>query len=420
MNVSTAYLEHQMEVKQRSLLSWALYDWANSSFSAIIQTFIFAIYFTQTLASNPTNGGALWGLLNGVAAIVIAILGPILGAIADHGGSRKSWLGFFTTLCIICTTLLWFVCPNSTTLTYPFFVTFISIIASELAFIFYNAMLPSLAPPNQLGRWSGWGWSFGYVGGMCSLVFSLIILQYGVDVRYTFILCAVWYFLFSLPLFFFTPSTSGKGKPAMQAVHDGIMELLQTLNEVRRYKEIAKFLIARMFYVDGLTTLFAFGGVFAASEFGMNQSEILLFGITLNISAGIGAALFAWVDDWIGPKQLILISLVGMSIPTLWLLLTPSLFLFWTLGISAGVFVGPVQSASRSMMAHLAPKHLQNEMFGFFAFSGKATSFLGPMLVSLLILQFESLRIGLLVVVVFYLIGAAIMTTVKPVSQELS
>ncbi len=402
-----------MKRKQKPLISWALYDWANSSFSAIIQTFIFAIYFTQTLSPDPATGGVLWGLLNGVAAFVIAIFGPILGAIADHGGPRKKWLGSFTALCIFTTALLWFATPESKTLLFPLTAVLIAIVASELAFIFYNAMLPSLAPANELGRWSGWGWSFGYVGGMLSLLLSLAILHYEVDVRYTFLLCAVWYLVFSLPIFFNTPSTSGKGKPARRAIKDGIRELFQTLQQIKRYKEIAKFLVARMFYVDGLTTLFTFGGVFAASEFGMNQSEVLVFGILLNVSAGIGAALFACVDDWIGPKRLIILSLIGMSIPTAWLLLTSSILLFWILGICSGIFVGPVQSASRSLMAHLAPKHLQNEMFGFFAFSGKATSFLGPLFVSWLIHLFQSLRIGLFIIVLFYLLGASIMLTVN-------
>lgn len=402
-----------MSKERKRLLSWALYDWANSAFSAIIQTFIFAVYFTEKLAPDSIIGGAIWGGINGTAALIIAVLGPILGAVADHGGRRKGWLGFFTLCCIFSTGALSFVKPQVTSLYYLLSVTTLAIVASELAFVFYNAMLPSLAPPSHIGRWSGWGWGFGYIGGMVSLLFSLWIIKAGFPVQTTFLFCAIWYLVFCLPIFLFTPKTTGLGKPMPKAVKDGLKQLINTIRHVRQYKEIVKFLIARMFYIDGLTTLFAFGGVYAASTFNMSQSEVLVFGIMTNISAGIGAVGFSWVDDWIGPRKLVLISLCCIMIPTLWILITPYKLLFWILVFFAGLFVGPLQAASRSLMARMAPDHLYNEMFGFFAFSGKATSFLGPWIVGWLIWAFDSMRIGLAVIVVFYAIGWLLMLWVK-------
>ncbi len=407
-----------MQRDRKHLLSWAFYDWANSAFSAIIQTFIFAVYFTQKLAPDPYIGGALWGGINGTAALFIALLGPVLGAIADHGGRRKGWLAFFTLLCILCTGMLAAFHPPIPRMYTLLIVSTLAIIASELAFVFYNAMLPSLAPPTHLGRWSGWGWGFGYAGGMLSLLISLMIVNLGFPVQWTFLFCALWYLLFSIPVFLLTPSTSGHGKPVLRAIRDGLGQLIETFRHVKQYKEIVKFLIARMFYIDGLTTLFAFGGVYAATTFGMSQSEVLLFGIMTNISAGVGAVGFAWIDDWIGPKKLILYSLVCITIPTLWILITPQVTLFWGLSFFAGLFVGPLQAGSRSLMAHMAPKHLQNEMFGFFAFSGKATSFLGPWFVSWLLLQYDSMRIGLVVVVAFYVIGGVLMLWVNEHSHD--
>ncbi len=196
----------------RKLISWAFYDWANSAFSAIIQSFIFAVYFTEKIAPNSTIGGALWGGINGTASLVIAILGPVLGAIADHGGRRKGWLAFFTFLCIFFTFTLVFSYSGQKNLNYTLFAATLAIISSELAFVFYNAMLPSLAPKTHIGRWSGWGWGFGYAGGMLSLLFSLAILHYRYPIQLTFAFCAIWYLIFSLPVFFFTPSTSGTGK----------------------------------------------------------------------------------------------------------------------------------------------------------------------------------------------------------------
>ncbi|MFQ5730218.1 MAG: MFS transporter, partial [Waddliaceae bacterium] len=306
-------------ITTKSLLSWAMYDWANSSFSAIIQTFVFAAYFTKHVAANETLGSAQWGFVNGIAALIVALGGPILGAIADHGKHRKLWIVSFTYLCILATSLLWFVSPNPSSAPLALFLVGLGIIGSELAFVFYNAMLPGLTGPDRIGRWSGFGWSLGYAGGMACLILALFTFindtpwiqldhKNAFHVRATFSLVAVWYFLFSLPMFLFTPDTSGKGKNIRKALREGTQELWQTLANIRCYGHIVRFLIAHMFYIDGLTTLFAFGGIYAATKFGMNAQEILLFGISMHVTSGIGAACFAWVDDIIGSKRLIILS----------------------------------------------------------------------------------------------------------------
>lgn len=368
------------------------------------------------MAPNPTIGSAEWGFTNAIASIVVAILGPILGAIADNTGYRKRWLGTFTFLCILMTASLWFVAPSPEYVSLGLTLAGIGIIASETAFVFYNAMLPELASHDQIGRWSGCGWAMGYVGGMACLLTALFFLSQPnsienniLQIHTTFLLAACWYALFSLPLFFFTPSTHKQKKDFGLAIHDGLQTLWITIKNVRHYRVIVQFLIARMFYLDGLTTLFIFGGVYAAVTFNMNDHEILVFAIALNISAGIGAIVFSWIDDWIGSKKLILISICGLIIFTMAMLLITSTQLFWLLGLCLGIFVGPVQSASRSFLARLAPLHLRNEMFGFFALSGKATAFLGPTLVSAIMLYTGSQRLGLLIIVLFFLIGGALM-----------
>ena len=410
-------------------MSWAIYDWANSAFSAIIQTFLFATYFTQHVAANETIGTSQWGFVNGLSAMVIAITAPIFGAIADHGKRRKTWIVFFTYLCVIASCFLWFVKPDPSYTQFALWTVGMGIIGAELAFVFYNAMLPEISPPESIGKWSGWGWSFGYAGGVASLFLALFLLSGNVPftnndetiashVRSAFPMVGVWYFIFSLPLFLFVKDTSGKGKHVVAAIKDGLFELVETLRHLRRYKDILRFLIARMFYIDGLTTLFAFGGVYAASLFGMKEKEILYFGIAMNISSGIGAACFAWIDDKIGGKKLILISIVGLLIPTTLLLLINSAKAFWILGLTLGIFVGPLQSASRSYMARIAPKELLNEMFGFFALSGKATAFLGPLLVGWLTYVTNSQRIGISIIIVFLAVGFLIMLTVPTASKR--
>lgn len=415
---------HFLRSPKAGLIAWALYDWANSAFAAVITTFVFAAYFTRQVAQDETLGSALWGNTLGAAGLMVAIAGPLLGAVADQGGRRKPWIIAFTLLCVVATGLLWYVKPSSAYIGLALVLAGLGTVGSEFANIFYNAMLPGLTEPRFIGRWSGWGWSIGYAGGVVCLVVALVAfiqtgnLWLGLDpgsaepVRATFLLVAVWYLLFAMPLFLLTPDTQGTGKRLPHAARDGMQQLWNSILHIRRYSHIIRFLIARMIYIDGLATLFAFGGVYAAGTFDMSEQDILLFGIALNITAGLGAVGFAWIDDWIGAKRTILLSLIGLIVSGTWILLVDSPALFWTFGLLLGVFVGPVQASSRSFMGRVAPEALRNEMFGLYAFSGKATAFLGPMLVGWLTYLSGSQRIGMGAITAFFLIGFWLMLSV--------
>ncbi len=411
-----------------ALLSWALYDWANSAFPTVIQTFVFAAYFTRRVAENETAGSAAWGTAVGIAGAFIAVGGPVLGAIADQGRRRKPWIAVLTGLCVVATALLWLVEPEGPVLP-ALALLAVGIVSFELACVFYNAMLPELAG-SKIGRWSGWAWGLGYAGGLACLVVCLFALVrpqgawLGLDpgaaehVRATFVLVALWFALFSLPLFLVTPDRvapdggTGPGRGAVRAVRDGLAQLVRTLRQVRRYGTIVRFLIARMLYIDGLATLFSFGGVYAAGTFDMTEQEVLGFGIALNVTAGLGAALFAWLDDRLGSKLTILLSLAGLLATGVPILLVHSEALFWSLGIALGTFVGPAQAASRSYLAHAAPAELRTQMFGLYALSGKATAFAGPLLVGWLTVLSGSQRVGMSVIMVFLALGGLLMLTV--------
>ena len=410
------------------MVSWAFYDWANSSFSAIISTFVFAAYFTREVALNPTQGTELWGNVIGVAGFIVAIGGPFLGAMGDQVGRHKPWIALFTFICVVATAMMWFVKPSHVYIELALVLVGIATLTSEYATIFYNAMLPELAGRKYMGRWSGWGWGLGYVGGLVCLILALeafvshdpwISLNKSTaqDVRATFILVAVWYLVFSLPLFMFTSDTPSTGKSIRQGVKDGTIQLINSIRQVKRYRPIVRFLIARMIYIDGLATLFTFGGVYAAGSFNMAEQEVLMFGIALNASAGLGAIGFAWVDDFVGSKPTILISLVGLITTGTIILLVSSPLLFWIFGILLGIFVGPVQAASRSFLAHTAPENIRNQMFGLFALSGKATAFLGPLLVGWITFLTHSQRIGMGVIILFFFIGLVLMFTVPSVNE---
>ena len=260
----------------------------------------------------------------------------------------------------------------------------------------------------------------GYAGGMAALIFSLLAfvqstpwipLENGASesIRATFLLTAAWYALFALPLFLFTPRSPSGGSSFKESVKKGTRQLGSTFLEIRKYAEIVKFLIAKMFYIDGLSTLFAFGGIYAATVFGMENAEVLQFGIAMSITAGLGAAAFAFLDDRIGSKKVILYSLIGLIIPGIGALLVEEKWLFWTCGLTMCLFVGPVQSSSRSLMARIAPEHMRREMFGFYMFSGKATAFFGPLLYGWISWITGSLRWGMSTIILFFIIGGVIL-----------
>lgn len=411
------------------LLAWALYDWANNAYAAIVLTFVFAAYFTRRVAENETSGTVIWGLLLGGTGILVALGAPVLGAAADRIGHRKLWLGLFVSACILATGMLWFVQPTTNDLWLAILLVAVSELGSEYASVLYNAMLPNLVPRHRLGRWSGWGWTLGYAGGLICLAIVLFLFMRnnvpGLDlqeeaaepVRATFPFAAAWYLLFALPLFLFVPEVSREKKRLSSALREGVRQLVETARQVRRYAHIAKFLIARLIYIDGLATLFMFGGVYAAGTFNMDEQQVLMFGIGLNVSAGLGALAFSWIDDRIGGRNTILISLVGLIVPGTVLLFVNSVTMLWTFGLILGLFVGPVQAASRSFMAREAPEELRNQMFGLFALSGKV-GFFCPLLVGLVTWLSGNQRVGVSVIIIFFAVGFAVMLTVPSESAE--
>jgi len=396
---------------KKAIAAWCFYDWGNSAFTTIIITFVFATYFVSAVAEDAAIGAAKWSFAISASGAAIAILGPIFGAIADKGGRRKPWIAAFTALSVILTAGLWFVAPDPAFVLPALVMVVLANVGYELGIVFYNSMLPDLAPKSMIGRVSGWAWGLGYMGGLACLVIILVFFDTSSldQVRATSLLVAAWFAIFSLPMLLWTPD-----RPQVQvnwkiAVHQGVGQLFTTLRSVRQHRDIAQFLFARLIYNDGLVTLFAVGGIYAKGTFGMTTAEVLQFGVAINVTAGIGAAAFAWVDDWIGPKRTIIISLAGLTALSTAVLMTETTIMFLVWGSLLGVFVGPVQAASRSMMAHLAPPGLQTEMFGLFAFSGKATAFFGPLLFGLATVMSGSQRWGMATILLFFIIGGVLL-----------
>ena len=403
----------------RAAAAWRLFDWANSPFPTVIVTFVFAVYFQRGVVGDEVRATELWGYAMAASALAVALAGPVAGAIADAAGRRKPWLAACSALMALCCAGLWFAEPGAGAICFVLILVAMGNFGFEMSMVFYNAMLPDLARPSRLGRLSGQAWAMGYAGGLACLALALYGLvqasppPFGLDpeqaepVRATALLVAGWFALFGWPLFAFVRDSGGARRPARAALAEGMALLGRTLRSFGRYREIAKFLLARMLYIDGLNTLFAFGGIYAAGTFDMPMTEVLMFGIALNVSGGLGAFAFGWVDDRIGARTTLIISLSALIVLGAAILTVEDVTWFWTLGIAIGVFIGPTQSASRSLMARMAPAGMRTEMFGLFALSGKATAFAGPWLVGLLTAAYASQRVGMSAILAFLALGLA-------------
>ena len=408
---------------RKAVVGWCLYDWANSAFTTLVVTFVYATFFTQAFAEDEGAGTSLWSNGIVVSSLLVALLSPIFGAMADRGGRRLFFLGITTVVCVLATSGLAFISPSAENVFWALSIFVIGNVAFEMGMVFYNAFLPAIVPAQKIGRVSGYGWAAGYGGGLVCLVVALLGFigvggaepwldlsqEGGFHVRATNLLVAAWFLVFSLPMFFWVREPEG-GSGSLD-LRGALGELKETFRKIRAFREVVKFLLARLIYNDGLITIFAFGGIYAAGTFGMEYDEVIVFGVALNVAAGLGALAFGFIDDKVGGKATVLLSLIALSAATLLAVLAPNKTWFWIAGLTVGIFAGPNQSASRSLMGRFVPERHQAEFFGFFAFSGKASAFLGPLLLGILSAE-HGQRAGVSTVLVFFVIGGALLLNV--------
>lgn len=391
-------------------LSWVLYDWASSPVPTLHATFVFSVYFTTVIA--PENGSLYWAQMTALSAFLLAVAAPVMGRIADTKGVLKQGLIATTLAAALATAALWFIHPSPAFILPALLLSGLAIFLSEAAFLFYNGLLPSVADKQNYGLLSGVGWGTGYFGAIAALVLVLVLFilpdqpvtgtksQLGGPVQLTMLFAGAWLVFFSLPLFIFAP------RPPARPLSGSLRaQLLSSLKQAAAIPGMKRFLLARMAFTDGLVTLFAFGGIYAAKVFAFSQTEILIFAIALNITAGIGAVLAGPLTDRLGPSSVLRLSLMCLTGLGLVAVLAPDRQIFWAAGLALGVFIGPCQSAARVWMARRVPPEHTTSLFGLFAFSGKVTSFVGPLCYGWLVLATGNERSGMAVVVVLLITG---------------
>ena len=448
--VTTAY------PPRSAVISWIFFDWAAQPYFTLITTFVFAPYFATHVAPDAASGQALWGFATAAAGMAIALLSPVLGAIADASGRRKPWIAAFGAMLVIGSALMWFGRPGDVKIIPPLLFAYaIATVGVEFATVFNNAMMPTLVPPDRIGRLSGTGWATGYVGGILSLILVLGFLAaspetgrtlfgfkplFGLDPlthqgdRISGPLTAIWFIVFVLPMFLLTPDYPAR-HPLRVALREGLAELKQTLIELSKHRSLALFLLANMIYTDGLVSLFAFGGIYAAGTFGWNTIQIGTFGIILAIAGTLGGYFGGKLDDRFGPKRVIagsmtilLISIIAILAVNkdsiLFIPISPpvpggALFsssaerAYLVLGCLIGAAGAPLQAASRSLLIRMAPKDRIAQYFGLFALTGKVTSFIGPLLIGIVTAATGSQKAGMATLVLFFATGLVLLARVK-------
>lgn len=449
-------LPARTKASRAGIFSWMLFDWASQPYFTLLITFVFSPYFVAHVAADPVTGQAQWGFASGFAGIIIAMLAPVLGSLADRTGPRKPWIAVFSVFVVLGAAPLFLATPDAGPLV-PFilFSFAIGLIGIEFATVFTNAMMPDLVPRSELGKLSGSGWALGYVGGILVLVIMLGLLVANPQTGLTLLglpsilpidpalfpgerasgpITAIWYAVFILPLFAFTPDAKKRTGTA-PAIGDGLKKLGRTIRSLPQRRSYFAFLMSSMVYRDGLNALYAFGGIYAAGMLGLSIIQIGIFGIIAAASGAVGAFFGGRLDARFGPRQVVSWSiwLLILACATIvsttrdqFLLLFPvtsaatPLIIFYLAGALIGAAGGALQAASRTLLVDQVGHDETTEAFGLYALSGKATAFIGPITIGIVTSLTASQQIGITPVIVLLIVGAIGLMWVRenPLSQE--
>ena len=428
--VSGLELQSDRVIPRRQVIAWASWDWGSAAFNAVVTTFVFTVYLTSTKGFGGVDFVSPWlGFALGIAGVLVAVTAPITGQKADGAGRRKFWLAIETGIVVLCVAALYFVEPTQQFLWLGLVLLGVGTLFYEIAAVNYNAMLVQVSTPKTIGRVSGLGWASGYFGG----IILLLILYFGFihpdvglfgvtsangqSVRVSMLLAAIWFAVFAVPVLLAVPEYRAPAAVARSkvSVFGAYRRLGGDIAALwRESRHTVFFLVASAVFRDGLTGVFTFGGVLAAGTFGFSAGEVIIFAIAANVVAGLSTVVVGTLDDRIGPKPVIVAALIGLIISGLAVLVLHGggQTVFWIFGLLLSMFVGPAQSASRTFLTRIAPAGREGEVFGLYATTGRAATFLAPTLWGIFIVIFGAQYWGILGIILVLVVGLALIIPV--------
>jgi len=393
----------------RNIVGWMFYDFANSSFTTIIVTVVYSAYFIkQVVGGEPGYGEQLWGRAIAISMTLVALTAPILGAVADYSRSKKKFLFINCYLTIIFTGLLYFVNKGDILMGMIFFI--IANFGFNSANVFYDAFLPEITPPEDMGKVSGYGWALGYVGGLVSLLISLLLVK--VNVRLVFPAIALYFFIFSLITVFWLKELKRPSKRT-NYLKTALNRVVFSYNNIRKIPELLKFLFSYFVYNDGITTVIVFASVYGITRYGMTTQNMIVYFILAQVSSIIGSAGFGYFTDRIGVKNTLSISLIIWIAVCIWAFFCRTAYEYYFVGLLAGLAIGSSQANSRTMLAMLTPDEKRAEFFGFYTLTGRLSSIFGPLIYGEIARRTGSQKWSILSLIIFFSVGFAMLQTVK-------
>jgi len=399
-----------MKLNKRHIISWVLFDFANSGYSAVIASVVFPVYYVNTIVGNEIGLGDLWwGRAISISMAIVALSSPFLGGVADFGGIRKRLLFLYTIISVGAIAGLSILEKG---MVYEgFLLIVLANLGMEGGLVFYNSFLPRIAPRQYQGRLSSWGFGVGYGGSILSLLLALPLVMRG-EFKATWLMVSTFFMVFSMPAFLFLPS-DGKGESMFQAGIRGLRYTIETLKEIWKGKEPRRFLISYLIYEDGVNTVIVFSSIFAVTTLGFKPQELIALYLIVQISSLIGTFVTARPTDFWGPKKVVMISLLMWTSVATVAFFIQSKTEFWFLASFAGLGLGTVQAATRAFYAQFIPEGKEAEYFGVYSLVGKSSAIAGPLIFGQISNTFRSQRPAIISLVAFFLIGMIILNTVK-------
>lgn len=404
-----------MKLNKRDIISWSLFDFANSSYSAVIASVVFPVYYANTIVGNETGQGDLWwGRAISVSMAIVALSSPFLGGIADYGGLRKRFLFIYTALSV--TAIAFLSILEKDMVIEGFALVILANLGMEGGLVFYNSFLPIIAPQQYHGRVSSWGYGIGYAGSILSLLLALPLVNAG-KFDTTWLMVAGFFIIFSIPAFLFLPEYTKRESSVIHAGLKGLSYTLKSLKEIWIKKGPRRFLISYLIYEDGVNTVIVFSSIFAATTLGFRPEGLIALYLTVQVTALLGAFIMARPTDIWGPKKVVLLSL------SMWTLVTALAFFvqtkaqFWILATLAGLGLGTVQAASRAFYSRFVPEEKEASYFGIYSLVGKSSAIIGPLVFGHISAIFGNQRPAVLSVLSFFLVGMIILKAVPDRAQ---